>query len=217
MSTRFGFFLALILFSISGVALAADTGQFAVSLVSHAVGYVAIVIFILAYLLVMAEEFTHLRKSKPVILAAGIIWAMIAAVYSGMGDSHTVEKAVRHNVLEFAELMLFLLVAMTYINVLEERKVFELIKYPKYLPAYERFTLMENGWLFVVVDSMRGAAKSIDIFNERGEYLARFETDVPTERLFFNNGKAYSIAYVKDYPYIKRYGFQILGYDDDPS
>jgi NhaD family Na+/H+ antiporter len=128
MSTRFGFFLALILFSISGVALAADTGQFAVSLVSHVVGYVAIVVFILAYLLVMAEEFTHLRKSKPVILAAGIIWAMIAAVYSGMGDSHTVEKAVRHNVLEFAELMLFLLVAMTYINVLEERKVFDALR-----------------------------------------------------------------------------------------
>jgi len=128
MNTRISIFLALILFSLSGIAIAADTGQFAINLTSDTVGYVAIAIFILAYLLVMAEEFTHLRKSKPVILAAGIIWAMIAAVYSNTGDYHTVEKAVRHNILEFAELMLFLLVAMTYINVLEERRVFDALR-----------------------------------------------------------------------------------------
>ena len=34
-------------------------------------------IFIVAYLFVMAEEFTHLRKSKPVIIAAGIIWGIV--------------------------------------------------------------------------------------------------------------------------------------------
>ena len=113
----------------SGFSFAAEnSGHFAHDLTTSMVGYVAIAIFILAYLLVMAEEFTHLRKSKPVILAAGIIWAMIAAVYSGVGDTHTVEKAVRHNILEFAELMLFLLVAMTYINVLEERRVFDALR-----------------------------------------------------------------------------------------
>ena len=44
-------------------------------LVGHPVGTAALVIFTLAYLAVMAEEFTKLRKSKPVILAAGLIWA----------------------------------------------------------------------------------------------------------------------------------------------
>ena len=34
------------------------------------------------------------------------------------------EAALRHNILEYAELMLFLLVAMTYINAMEERMVF---------------------------------------------------------------------------------------------
>jgi NhaD family Na+/H+ antiporter len=129
MNNRLLLFVVIALLSLSGVALAAEnTGHFAVSLTSHTVGYTAIAIFIIAYLLVMAEEFTHLRKSKPVILAAGIIWAMIAAVYANMGDYHTVEKAVRHNILEFAELMLFLLVAMTYINVLEERRVFDALR-----------------------------------------------------------------------------------------
>ena len=97
-------------------------------LTGHWVGIAAIGVFVLAYLLVMAEEFTHLRKSKPVILGAGIIWAMIAWVYGNQGFSHEVEQAVRHNLLEYAELMLFLLVAMTYINAMEERNVFEALR-----------------------------------------------------------------------------------------
>ena len=76
----------------------------------------------------MAEEFTHLRKSKPVILAAGIIWAMIAFVYAGNVDGHTVEDALRHNLLEFAELFLFLLAAMTYVNAMDERLVFQTLR-----------------------------------------------------------------------------------------
>jgi len=100
------------------------------ALTSHWVGLVAIGIFIVAYALVMAEEFTHLRKSKPVILAAGLIWGLIAWVYPGAtgGDPSVVEHAVRHNLLEYAELMLFLLVAMTYINALDERQVFEALR-----------------------------------------------------------------------------------------
>ena len=76
----------------------------------------------------MAEEYTHLRKSKPVILAAGIIWAIIAAVYASHGMTHAAEAAARHNLLEYAELMLFLLVAMTYINAMDERQVFDALR-----------------------------------------------------------------------------------------
>lgn len=98
-----------------------------VDLTRSAIGYFALGIFVLAYALVMAEEFTHLRKSKPVILAAGIIWAMVAWSYPG-DDPHAVEHALRHNILEYAELMLFLLAAMTYINAMEERLVFESLR-----------------------------------------------------------------------------------------
>lgn len=99
-----------------------------IDLTSHGVGYVALVIFVIAYGFVMAEEFTHLRKSKPVILAAGIIWGMIAAVYVGHGFPHAAEVAVRHSILEYAELFLFLLVAMTYVNAMEERLVFDSLR-----------------------------------------------------------------------------------------
>ncbi len=98
------------------------------SLTDHWVGPFAIKIFIIAYVLVMAEEFTHLRKSKPVIIAAGIIWAAIAWVMVSRGDTHSAEQALRHNLLEYAELMLFLLVAMTYINAMEERRVFDALR-----------------------------------------------------------------------------------------
>jgi NhaD family Na+/H+ antiporter len=99
-------------------------------LTRHWVGYTALGIFVLAYLLVMAEEFTDLRKSKPVILAAGIIWGLIAWVYHNHPEIAvtTVENAVRNNLLEYAELMLFLLVAMTYINSMDERNVFEALR-----------------------------------------------------------------------------------------
>lgn len=49
---------------------------------------------------------------------------MIAVVYAGQGDGHSVETALRHNPLEFSELFLFLLAAMTYVNAMDERLVF---------------------------------------------------------------------------------------------
>ncbi|MCP4367353.1 MAG: sodium:proton antiporter, partial [Deltaproteobacteria bacterium] len=97
-------------------------------LTTHWVGYSALVLFTLAYLLVIAEEFTHLRKSKPVLLAAGLIWALVAFKYTGAEDPSVVEKAVRHFLVEFSELFLFLLTAMTYVNAMSERQVFEKLR-----------------------------------------------------------------------------------------
>lgn len=105
-----------------------EKGHEALDLTNSWVGFAAIAIFVIAYLFVMAEEFTHLRKSKPVIIAAGIIWAMIGFVYTNHGMSELAEKAVRHNLLEYSELMLFLLVAMTYINAMDERQVFDALR-----------------------------------------------------------------------------------------
>jgi NhaD family Na+/H+ antiporter len=120
---------SLCLLLVAGAVLASTTGgEVTLDLTGHGVGYAALILFAIAYLLVMAEEFTHLRKSKPVVLAAGVIWAMIALVYADHGMAGSVEAAVRHNLLEFAELMLFLLVAMTYINAMEERRVFDALR-----------------------------------------------------------------------------------------
>ena len=110
------------------VALGASTEGHRLDLTHATVGFAAIAIFILAYIVVMSEELTHLRKSKPVILAAGVIWGLIAYVYAGTGDFHSVETALRHNLQEFSELFLFLLAAMTYVNAMDERQVFESLR-----------------------------------------------------------------------------------------
>ena len=110
-----------------GISFATSSSE-NLDLTSHMAGYIALTIFVLAYIFVMIEEFTHLRKSKPVILAAGIIWAIIGWVYATNGIPHAAEVAVRHNFLEFAELFLFLLVAMTYIESMRERLVFDKLK-----------------------------------------------------------------------------------------
>ncbi len=108
-------------------AVAAETAP-PLDLTAHPVGLAALLVFILAYAAVMAEEFLHLRKSKPVIIAAGLIWAMLAAVSAQQGAPQAAEQAVRHAFLDFAELMLFLLVAMTYINALTERGAFDALR-----------------------------------------------------------------------------------------
>jgi len=107
---------------------ASVSGGEQLDLTNHLVGFTALVVFILAYGFMMTEEFTQLRKSKPVLLAAGIIWAMIAIVYANHGLPHAAEQAVRHNILEYSELFLFLLVAMTYINAMDERLVFDSLR-----------------------------------------------------------------------------------------
>jgi len=130
LSTGFFFLLALVLGFAPTLSFAAETeaATKTLDLTKHGVGIFGLVIFIIAYIFVMVEEFTHLRKSKPVILAAGLIWVAIAYVYEQSHIPHVVEHAVRHNILEYAELMLFLLVAMTYINVMQERLVFEALR-----------------------------------------------------------------------------------------
>ena len=120
-------FTLLLLMLAPGIALATSDREL-MDLTHHWVGYFSIAVFVIAYLMVVAEEFTHLRKSKPVIIAAGLIWAVVAWVYQANGYTAEAELAIRHNLLEYAELMLFLLVAMTYINAMQERQVFEALR-----------------------------------------------------------------------------------------
>jgi len=87
----------------------------------------ALVVFVIAYGFVIAEEFTHLSKCKPVIVAAGIIWVLVAIAASGHQD-YDVGAVLEHNLTEYAGLLLFLLAAMTYVNVLDERNVFAALR-----------------------------------------------------------------------------------------
>ena len=120
--------LFALLLSFFPVAALASVGGETLDLTGHWAGYLALTLFVIAYIFVMVEEFTHFRKSKPVILVAGIIWAIIGWVYVDQGLPHAAEVALRHNFLEYVELFLFLLVAMTYIEAMRERLIFERLK-----------------------------------------------------------------------------------------
>jgi len=125
-------FFSLLLFVFPQISFASGGSDLPlIDLTTHWVGYASLAFFVFAYILVIAEEEIHMRKSKPVMLAAGIIWAMVAAVYAQQPDSafhHTAEVLIRHNLLEFAELFLFLLAAMTYINTMGDRGVFDALR-----------------------------------------------------------------------------------------
>ena len=123
-------FITLLFYFLNiSAAIASEATVSHLNMTSSTLGFVAIVVFILGYSLVIAEEFIHLRKSKPVLLAAGIIWILVAilAKYHERG-SELVEHALNHNLLEYAALLLFLLTAMVYVNAMTERNVFEALR-----------------------------------------------------------------------------------------
>ncbi|MGB8316137.1 MAG: sodium:proton antiporter NhaD [Aestuariivirga sp.] len=91
-------------------------------------GYLSLAIFVLAYILVIFEETTKMRKSKPVLMAAGLIWALIGMAYTAAGMGDKAEEAAQHVIMEYGELFLFLLVAITYVNTMEERRVFDVLR-----------------------------------------------------------------------------------------
>lgn len=116
--------LACLSFPVSTFA----SGDDALILVEDWVGIVALILFSAAYVLVICEEYTHLKKSKPVLLAAGLIWALVAYEYASQNLIHAAEAAIEVFLMEFVELFLFLLVAMTYVNAMSERNVFQALR-----------------------------------------------------------------------------------------
>lgn len=87
-------------------------------------GLLALALFVIAYIFVIAEDRTHLSKSKPVMVAAGLIWILVGIAYASTGDTETAGLALREAILEYAELFLFLLSAMTFVHMIEERHLF---------------------------------------------------------------------------------------------
>ncbi|QTR48281.1 sodium:proton antiporter NhaD [Thiothrix litoralis] len=118
--------LAVFLFPV--ISLASEGGAEVAHLTGTGLGLTALILFVFAYALVIGEEQIHMRKSKPVIVAAGIIWVLVAIAYMGIGQIDKVEEILDHNLLEYGKLMLFLLAAMTFINTLDERNMFAALR-----------------------------------------------------------------------------------------
>lgn len=111
-------------------AFGAGSGAASLGWIHEPVGYLALAIFLIAYALVVFEERIHLRKSKPVMLGAALIWMLIAwkAGNTPGLDPAFARTAFEHIFLEFAALFFFLVVAMTYVSAMTERNVFEAMR-----------------------------------------------------------------------------------------
>lgn len=106
--------------------LAAEAGN--INLTWHPAGFLIVAIFLAAYAFVAIEEVIDMRKSKPVMLAAGLIWAILRFVYAARGEAEALEAAAKHVILDYGELMLFIIVAVTYVNTMEERRLFDVLR-----------------------------------------------------------------------------------------
>lgn len=139
---RIGVFLGGLL--LASAPVMAESGASHPGFIGQWEGVLSLVVFAVAYALVISEETIHLRKSKPVMVAAGVIWILVAMAYSRSGEAELVRDMVRHGLLEFVELFLFLLAAMTYINTMDERGVFDVLR--SWLLA-QRYSLRRLFWV----------------------------------------------------------------------
>lgn len=98
------------------------------NLTHHWAGYLIVLLFAIAYILAMLEEVTELRKSKPMVFAASLIWVIIAGMYVHGDMTEKAAVAFRTTLEAYAELFLFILVSMTYLNAMEDRGVFERLR-----------------------------------------------------------------------------------------
>lgn len=96
--------------------------------ISSPYAFWAPVCFCIAYFFVIIEEFINLRKSKPMMIATGILWVLVATFAKTENEIALVQSSLEHYLLEYGQLLLFILVAVTYINVMEEFKVFHSLR-----------------------------------------------------------------------------------------
>ena len=125
--SRAAVFLAALALPAGAHASGAGAAMEIPDLTATSLGIAALLGFVLAYVFVIAEEFTNLRKSKAVVVMAGVIWILVAISYARAGVPGATDL-LKMQIEEYAELLLFLLAAMTYVNTLQERGVFNALR-----------------------------------------------------------------------------------------
>ncbi|MEC4748833.1 sodium:proton antiporter NhaD [Methylomicrobium sp. Wu6] len=126
-----------------------------IDLTRHWVGYFSLAIMVAAYVAAMFEEATELRKSTPMLLAAAMIWSVIFLAYQQQGGSMPAVAAFKSNLLAYIELLLFIMVSMTYLNTMEDMGIFYALKVwlvGKNLSYRQLFWI--TGWLVFLASSV---------------------------------------------------------------
>lgn len=94
------------------------------------VGILSFAVFLIAYYFIATEEKYEINKAKPALFAGTFMFMLVGIYYAINGlDPNALHDELEKLILEIAEIFFFLFVAMTYIETLIERGVFELMKY----------------------------------------------------------------------------------------
>ncbi|SFV60379.1 Na+/H+ antiporter NhaD type [hydrothermal vent metagenome] len=101
-----------------------------INLATSWVGWLSLAVFVIAYYFIATEDKYEVNKAKPALFAGTFMFMLIGIFYAINGlNPDPLHDELSHLILEIAEIFFFLLVAMTYIETLIERGVFDLMKY----------------------------------------------------------------------------------------
>ena len=85
---------------------------------------VLILVFVLAYAAIALEHPLHINKSASALLGAGLLWTIYAM---GQGDPTTVSRQLGESLMGTAQIVFFLMGAMTIVEVVDAHNGFEVI------------------------------------------------------------------------------------------
>ena len=108
---------------------AAHAAGHAVDLATEPFGWLLLTIFVVGYYFIAAEEKYHINKAKPALFTGTFMFVLLGAYYA-INDLNfgAFDTEIAHLILEIAEIFFFLFVAMTFIEALIERNVFDALK-----------------------------------------------------------------------------------------
>jgi len=124
-------------------------------LTHHWVGYFSLTVMVAAYVAATFEEVTDLRKSKPMLLAATLIWFAIVYTYQQRGLDQLAVTTFKSNLQTYIELLLFIMVSMTYLNAMKDMLIFDALKswlVGKHFSYRQVFWI--TGWLVFSISSV---------------------------------------------------------------
>ncbi len=88
-------------------------------------------IFVLGYLCIALEHPLKIDKAASAILTAVICWTLLVfgadSILAGHGESHGISSELRHHLAEIAEILFFLLGAMTIVELIDAHEGFRIV------------------------------------------------------------------------------------------
>ncbi|QOY55021.1 sodium:proton antiporter NhaD [Candidatus Sulfurimonas marisnigri] len=113
-------------------------GAHAVDLAVEPFGWFLLAIFVIGYYFIAAEEKYDINKAKPALFTGTFMFMLLGVYYAYNGlNFEPFDTEIAHLILEIAEIFFFLFVAMTYIEALIERNVFDSLKEKLILSGYD--------------------------------------------------------------------------------